>query len=61
MAVFATGQQWQFENWNKEFKEPVKLFSSVLGFSLRYQDEPPAGMIPNWNVKQLQVSCILEH
>ena len=55
VAVFATGQEWQFDTWANEWKKPVYLFSKVLGFSLRYQDEPPTGSITKWNVKQLQV------
>lgn len=59
VAVFATGQEWQFSNWYKDYKQPVTLFSKVLGFSLRYSDDPPAGMLPKWNVKQLQVPSFL--
>lgn len=60
VAVFATGQEWQFKNWPWGEK-PVEIFSKILGFSLRYQDEPAAGSIPIWKVKQLQISRNKRH
>ena len=55
MAVFATGQEWQFANWPFGWKEPVQLFSRIMGFSLRYKDEPISGMLPKWKVSHLMV------
>lgn len=56
MAVFATGQEWQFATWPVELREPVVLFSKVLGFSLRFVDEPVGGGVGKWNVKGLGIS-----
>ncbi|KAJ3200957.1 hypothetical protein HDU67_001691, partial [Dinochytrium kinnereticum] len=48
VAVFATGQEWQFKNW--KFGAPVNIFSKVLGFSLKFQDEPLNAKVKAWNV-----------
>ncbi|KAI9353561.1 hypothetical protein BDR26DRAFT_913835 [Obelidium mucronatum] len=51
VAVFATGQEWQFKNWR--FGAPVNIFSKVKGFCLKYVDEPVHEKIKTWNVIQL--------
>ncbi|KAJ3269726.1 hypothetical protein HDV01_001068 [Terramyces sp. JEL0728] len=51
VAVFTCGQEWQFKGW--KWEKPVDIFSKVLGFSLKFQDEPPSGSLAQWNVKIL--------
>ncbi|KAJ3261511.1 accessory factor associated with RNA polymerase II [Boothiomyces macroporosus] len=53
VAVFTCGQEWQFKGW--KWDKPVDIFSRVLGFSLKFQDEPPSGSLSQWNVKILDV------
>jgi len=54
VAVFVLGAEWQFKGW--KWSTPVELFSHVLGFYLRYDDEsiPPA--VGSWDVKVLTIS-----
>ncbi|KAJ3003828.1 UNVERIFIED_CONTAM: hypothetical protein HDU68_005481, partial [Siphonaria sp. JEL0065] len=51
VAVFATGQEWQFKGW--KFGPPVNIFAKVRGFCLKYIDEPIHEKIKTWNVVQL--------
>ncbi|KAL2913640.1 Rho GTPase-activating protein [Polyrhizophydium stewartii] len=53
VAVFTNGQEWQFRGW--KWDKPVDIFHNVLGFSLKFQDEPPPGQTPSWNVEVLNI------
>ncbi|KAJ3398208.1 accessory factor associated with RNA polymerase II [Chytriomyces hyalinus] len=53
VAVFATGQEWQFKNW--KLGPPVNIFSRVKGFCLKYVEDPINDKIKTWNVNLLNV------
>ena len=55
VAVFATGQTWQFKGWKKGYDTPVDLFSKVLGIHLVLQGAPIDPNIEQWNCKVLKV------
>ncbi|KAJ1566605.1 hypothetical protein HK405_009124 [Cladochytrium tenue] len=54
VAVFATGQEWQFKNW--KFGSVVDILAKVKGFCVKFSDEPTNEKIKNWNVTVLEVS-----
>ncbi|KAJ3193756.1 accessory factor associated with RNA polymerase II [Irineochytrium annulatum] len=49
VAVFATGQEWQFKGWR--WGAPVNIFAKVKGFCLKFQDEPLNDKVKGWTVK----------
>lgn len=53
VAVFATGQPWQFKNW--KWSEPVNLFQNVLGVHLMFSDSEINPNVQSWNCKVLKV------
>lgn len=53
VAVFATGQDWQFRKW--KYSQPVELFQKVLGLHLIYDDRTPELIIQTWNCKLIKV------
>ena len=55
VAVFATGQDWQFKDWQKGYNTPVDLFSKVLGIHLVMEGAPVHANIEKWNCKVLTV------
>ncbi|KAJ1552169.1 hypothetical protein HK405_012379, partial [Cladochytrium tenue] len=52
VAVFATGQEWQFKNW--KFGSVVDILAKVKGFCVKFSDEPTNEKIKNWNVTVLE-------
>ncbi|KAJ3118632.1 accessory factor associated with RNA polymerase II [Phlyctochytrium bullatum] len=59
VAVFATGQEWQFKNW--KFGAPVNIFSRVKGYCLKFTDEPPHPKIKTWSVSLLEIHRVRRH
>ncbi|KAJ3122892.1 accessory factor associated with RNA polymerase II, partial [Physocladia obscura] len=59
VAVFATGQEWQFKNWR--FGPPVNIFARVRGFCLKYVDDPVNEKIKGWNVIQFNIHKTKRH
>ena len=56
VAVFVTGQTWQFKNWNNnQYSSPVTLFQNVLGVHLLLDDRGVDPIIQSWNCKVLKV------
>jgi parafibromin len=53
VAVFVSGQQWQFAQW--KYSNPVDLFQNVLGIHLMFDDRNPDPIIQSWNCKVLKV------
>ncbi|EGF80142.1 hypothetical protein BATDEDRAFT_35087 [Batrachochytrium dendrobatidis JAM81] len=53
VAVITMGQEWQFRGW--KWEKPVEIFHNVLGFSLKFVDEPPPGQASLWNVENLNI------
>lgn len=49
VAVFATGQAWQFNNY--KWTDPNSLFHHVLGFALVYKGDQVPAQLKEWNVK----------
>lgn len=48
VAVFATGQSWQFRPY--QWSDPNILFSKVLGFAIVYKGDPLPTSLSQWNV-----------
>lgn len=55
VAVFVTGQQWQFKGW--KYSNPVDLFQHVLGVHVAIDDRVLDPTVLTWNCKVLKVSC----
>jgi parafibromin len=53
VAVFATGQQWQFKDWL--YPNPVDLFQRVVGVHLTMDDRAVDPAILSWNCRVLKV------
>lgn len=53
VAVFATGQLWQFKNW--KYPTPVALFQHVLGIHVCVDSAAVDANILSWNCKVLKV------
>ncbi|PRT55231.1 Cell division control protein 73 [Wickerhamiella sorbophila] len=49
VAVFATGQAWQFNSY--KWSDPNTLFHHVLGFALVYKGDQMPQQLKEWNVK----------
>jgi hypothetical protein len=56
VAVFVSGQPWQFKNW--KWSEPVDLFQNVLGVHLLFADSEVNTNVSGWNCKILKVKRI---
>ena len=54
LAVFATGQAWQFKDW--KISNPAQLFQRVLGVHVIVDDRLPPPLIAQWNCRLLKVS-----
>eukprot|EP01035_Chromulina_nebulosa_P019189 gene19189-25035_t len=59
VAVFASGQPWQFKNW--KWTNPVELFQNVLGVHLTMDDRLVDANIQSWNCKILRVYRFKKH
>lgn len=55
VAVFVTGQTWQFNRWPEGYREPVELFSQVLGVHIAIEGRPVDSGVLSWNCKVLKV------
>lgn len=53
VAVFVSGQAWQFKNW--KWSSPVDLFKNVLGVYLTFDDRPVDSNVSSWNCKTIKV------
>lgn len=49
VAVFTTGQEWQFKNY--KINQPNLLFQKVKGFYVNYNGDIVPNNIKNWNVE----------
>jgi len=56
VAVFPVGANWQFKTW--EWNDPVIIFSKVLGFYVRFEDEAVPETIKSWDITVLTISKI---
>lgn len=54
IAVFTTGQAWQFNGW--PYPHPTQCFDHACPFYLGYDDEPLPPKIQEWRVNRLLVS-----
>lgn len=62
VAVFVTGQVWQFKDWNdKKWANPSSLFSEVLGVHLMMNDSPVDPKVQEWNIKILKIHQTKRH
>lgn len=55
VAVFATGQLWQFKGW--KYPTPVALFQHVLGIHVCIDSAAVDPNILSWNCRVLKVKC----
>jgi parafibromin len=53
VAVFATGQAWQFKGW--KYSTPVTLFQHVLGVHVCIDSAAVDVNVQSWNCKVLKV------
>ncbi|CAD6893178.1 unnamed protein product [Tilletia controversa] len=59
VAVFTTGQLWQFKGY--KYKEPRELFKHAMGVHVRYSNETLLPIIRDWNITQLQIEPSKRH
>jgi parafibromin len=59
VAVFATGQAWQFKDWLTP--NPAELFQKTMGVHLMYDDSAVDAQIASWNCRVLKVSRSKRH
>jgi parafibromin len=55
VAVFVTGQKWQFARW--KYSNPTELFQNCLGIHLTTDEKNVDPVIKSWNCKVLKVQC----
>ncbi|KAK6456112.1 accessory factor associated with RNA polymerase II [Scheffersomyces xylosifermentans] len=53
IAIFTTGQAWQFSKY--KYSKPEMLFQRYAGFYLSYQGDPTPPHIKDWNVSEIKV------
>ncbi|KAI3403936.2 CDC73 [Candida oxycetoniae] len=53
IAIFTTGQTWQFAKY--KISQPESLFRKFPGFYLGYQGESTPPQIHDWNVREIKV------
>lgn len=53
VAIFTTGQPWQFKNYIT--KEPEHLFQRYKGYYLNYEGESVNKNVQNWNVEVIKI------
>lgn len=53
VAVFTTGQEWQFKNY--KINQPNLLFQKVKGFYVDYSGDVIPNNIKNWNVQVISL------
>ncbi|MNE76014.1 RNA pol II accessory factor, Cdc73 family [compost metagenome] len=54
IAVFVTGQSWQFRGWFSE--DPTVVLNKIKGFHVKYTDDPVNENIAKWPVTVLDIS-----
>ncbi|KAK7207442.1 RNA pol II accessory factor, Cdc73 family-domain-containing protein [Myxozyma melibiosi] len=58
VAVFTTGQTWQFRSYPNGLNNPNLLFQKVKGFCLNYAGDPLPDNIRSWNVDVVQIDKV---
>lgn len=53
VAVFTTGQEWQFKNY--KVNQPNLLFQKVKGFYVNYSGDSVPSNVKNWNVQVISL------
>ncbi|ABN67393.2 accessory factor associated with RNA polymerase II [Scheffersomyces stipitis CBS 6054] len=53
VAIFTTGQSWQFAKY--KYSQPETLFQRYAGFFLSYSGDPTPPQIKDWNVSEIKV------
>ncbi|KAK6464519.1 accessory factor associated with RNA polymerase II [Scheffersomyces coipomensis] len=53
VAIFTTGQTWQFAKY--KYSKPEELFQKYAGYYFAYQAEPTPQQIKEWNVTEIKV------
>ena len=58
VAVFVTGQLWQFSNW--KYQVPA-IFEKVAAFHLKYDEDMTNENVKNWRVSVLSINKSKRH
>jgi len=58
VAIFASGQQWQFSDFPAEWKTPAQIFHRACGFHLAFEDEPLNKTVQSWKVHKLLINKV---
>lgn len=53
IAIFTTGQAWQFSKY--KYSQPDRLFQKYAGFYFGYLGDPSPQQIKSWNVNEIKV------
>jgi parafibromin len=61
VAVFASGQDWQFKDWDGEYRDATYLFHHARGFYLQFSDDLTPPIIASWNVHVLKLNRERRH
>jgi len=59
VAVFASGQEWQFKGWR--WNTPVQVFSNTCGFHIYFNDNTVPPIVRTWNVCRLPINKNKRH
>ncbi|KAJ1353995.1 hypothetical protein KIN20_010790 [Parelaphostrongylus tenuis] len=61
VAVFITGQLWQFKPFKRWHSNPVEIFSKIPAFHVHYDDLNVNSNVAKWSVTMLPVSRTKRH
>lgn len=53
IAIFTTGQTWQFKNY--KWSKPKELFQHIKGYYFFYNNDPIPASIKEWNVEKIKI------
>ena len=59
IAVFTTGQLWQFKNYR--WTDPRDLFRNAMGVYARWNNDTPSAQLRDWSVTELQIDRTKRH
>ncbi len=59
VAVFVSGQDWQFRGW--KYSDPVNLFQHSLGVYIAADERAPDAKVSTWNCRILKVNSVKDH
>lgn len=54
VAVFVSGNDWEFRDWPKE-ETTISIFLKIKGFYLKYTETSPPKNVMKWNIRILDI------